>query len=484
MPASKKIIVSLLAITHCLSYCFAQQPVVYSPLQEESTRQKEWSDAAEKKYKQDLNALPSKNRKYYEELYKERYDYLKALYTGKKIITAPEATAYLQSLATEVIKHNPALQSLHYHIVFSKTHWPNASSIGEGSIIFNIGLFNRLQNESQAIFVICHELAHLYLDHSNKSIDRYVSTVYSKEFQRELKTIKKSEYQQGQQLESLVKNLAFRNRRHSREHETQADSLAVEWMKQTSFRVEEALTCLALLDSVDEDKYNVSPPLEKTFHFKEYPFNPKWVREEKGLFSQLAAASKAEQKKEKDSLKTHPDCSLRISRLTPAVQQYRNNSNRLSPVNETYFRQLQSIFDYEIIEHCYQSDNVSRSLYYSLQMLASYPGDPYLIANTGRCLNRLYSAQKDHTLSKITDLPSPFNDPKYDKLLQCIQHLRLANIAAFSYYYLTAHEKTMIHYEDFLEALIRSKEHFNKPEEKQTWVNFYKKQFPKGKYTF
>jgi hypothetical protein len=394
------------------------------------------------------------------------------------------ANGYLQSLLHEIIKSNQAIGPLEARVAFSRAWWPNASSMGEGTILFNIGLFYKLQNESQAAFVVCHELAHLYLNHSNNAINHYINTVYSDEFQNELKKINKSEYQKTKQLESLVKPMAFGSRRHSREHEAEADSLAVEWLKNTSFDVRESLSCLSLLDSIDGDKYHITPPLNRVFNFQEYPFQARWTKEEKSLFSSMAANSETESNKEQDSLKTHPDCSIRIGKLKEKVQQYYKPGSRVFVINEKQFRQLQLDFDYEIIDFCYRSDNVSRSLYYTLQRLEVQPADAYLITNAGRCINRLYTAQKNHTLGQVVDMPSPYNDKNYNTLLEFIQRVRLNDLGAFSYYFLQQHLNNLLTNEDFLATLIESKANFNKPEEKQSLIETYKKQFPSGKYHF
>jgi len=470
----------------CLSLgnrIIAQNPA-YSPLQDDPILRRQLTEATEKRYRQDLSGLNGNHKKQLEALYKERYLKIQRMYTAKDIIAEGRAAAYLQSLANEIIKGNPALSSLDTRIVFSRAWWPNASSMGEGTIIFNIGLFNRLDNESQAVFVLCHELAHLYLNHSNNSIARYVSTVNSDEFQKELKRIEESEYHKNQQVGSLVKNLAFRSRRHSREHETEADSLALEWMKNTSFDVRHSLTCLALLDSADRDRFDINPDLHQVFHSKEYPFQARWVKQEEGLFSDMAAHTEEEKKRERDSLKTHPDCSNRIKRIAGRVEQYYKSGSRAFVVNEEQFKKLQSDFHYEIIEHCYRTGNISRSLYYSLKMLPGNRSDAYLVTSVGRCLNEIYKAQKAHTLAKIVDLPSPYHDKKYDKLLRFIQQLRLPDIAAISYYYLLLYQTELAFHEDFLDALITSKTIYNKPEERKYWVDRYQKQFPNGKFEY
>lgn len=468
----------------CISNAFSQNFTYYQTPEDDAGKYKEWMAATEKRYNADVSGLTGKNKMYLQQLFKDRFENIKKMYDRKEIVTEAVANGYLQSLIREIVKSNQSLASLETRIAFSRTWWPNASSMGEGTILFNIGLFYRLQNESQAAFVLCHELAHLFLNHSNNNINSYVNTVYSDEFQAELKKINKSEFQKNQQLDALTMSIAFGNRRHSREHEGEADSLALEWLKNTSFDVRESLSCLTLLDSIDRDKYNVIAPLNRVFNFQEYPFQEKWTKEEKTLFNTMAAISEEESKKERDSLKTHPECSLRVAKLKDRAQQYYKAGSRTFVLNEKQFRQLQTDFDYEVIDFCYRSDNVSRSLYYTLQMLETQPANAYLITNTGRCINKLYTAQKNHTLSKVVDLPSPYNEKNYNTLLEFIQRVRLTDLGAFSYYFLKNQSANLATNEDFLAALIESKSNFNKPEERQQLIETYKKQFPGGKYRF
>ncbi|MBO9199889.1 MULTISPECIES: M48 family metalloprotease [Niastella] len=473
-----------LILCFCISNAFSQSLTYYNSPQDDANKYKEWIDATDKRYKSDVLAHSGKNKKYFEDIFKSRYENIKKMYDRKELITETVANGYLQGLLQEIIKSNQTLGSLETRVAFSRAWWPNASSLGEGTILFNIGLFYKLQNESQAAFVLCHELAHLYLNHGNNAIDRYVNTVYSDEFQKELKKINESQYQKNQQLEKLARTITFDSRQHSREHEAQADSMAVEWLKNTSFDIRESLTCLALLDSIDVDKYNITPALNRIFNFQEYPFQARWTQEERSLFNTLAASTEQESQKERDSLKTHPDCSKRISLLKDKVGQYYKPNSRVFVVNEKEFKQLRRDFDYEIIDYLYRSEDITRSLHFTLQMLETQPANPYLIINTGRCINKLFTAQKNHTLNKVADMPSPFNDKDYNALLEFLQRVRLTDLGAFSYYFLLHNQNTLMSNEDFMAALIDSKANFNKPDEKQALIDMYKKQFPSGKYHF
>ena len=460
------------------------QTIAYKPLADDAAQLKAWDEILASQHKQLLSNLPNQYRPSFKKIYEDRYEGLKELTAKNRILTDSIANNYLQQMAQLIFSSNPEIAQEGYRIRFTRDDWPNAVSLGEGTIIFNIGLFTKLQNESQVAFVLCHEIAHYHLKHSQRSIERHVNTINSDEFKAEVKRIMKSRYQQGKQANELMKGFAVNSRRHTRENESSADSMALEMLKNTPFKTEEALTCLALLDSVDNDKYNVAPPLETLFNFPQYPFQKKWVQEEQSLFSAMAASTKEERKKEKDSLKTHPDCELRIRQLSGKAQQYSKSNMQANPLNWARFKQLQDIFDYEIIEHCYNKDDVSKSFYYTLQMLHFKPQDPYLVANTGRCLNKMYQSQKDHVLNKFVELPSPWNEEKYDKLLQFIQKVRLNDFAAFSYYFLLPYQSANNPREEMLVAPINSKDNFNKPEERLSLIALYNKLYPNGKIKF
>jgi Zn-dependent protease with chaperone function len=431
----------------------AQNTDMYSPLQDDPAIIQQLSEATRKQYRKDVDNLSGDYQQQLAQVYRERYRSIRRMYSNKEIIAEEKAAGYLQLLAKEIFDNNLPLQNLETRIVFSRSWWPNASNTGEGTIIFNIGLFNRLHNESQAAFIICHELAHLFLKHSDTS---------------------------------MVLGVKYRvlNYRHDREQELAADSLALEWLKNTSFDVREALSALLLLDNVDRDKYDNDPGLDQAFEFNGFPFEALWTKEQPLLRDTQMAINKLAERIDEDSLKTHPHCSVRIKHLEARVAQYYRSNSKAFVINEELFKKLKHDFDYEIIEYCFRTGNISRSLYHTLQMLPGKRSDAYLVTNTGRCLNEIHKAMKANTLSKIVDPVTASNDKKYNKLIRYIHQLRLSDVASISYFYLLVYQRELSAQEDFLEALITSKINFNKPEEKKYWTEQYQKQFPDGKYKF
>ena len=332
----------LLAFACISTSLFAQNSFNYTSLRDDATLKRILLDETQKRYESDIASLTGSNKKYLANIYKERFETIEKYYNDSIAITDLKTEQYLQSVLAEIVSNNTLLNNLQVRVVFSRAYWPNAFSAGEGTIFFNIGLFNRLQNESQVAFVLCHELSHQYFNHGDEYIKHYVNTFYSDTFQRRLQQIKKTQYGKRQMLEETITGISFSSHRHGREHEVQADSMALEFLKNTHYNVNSAVTCLALLDSVDDDKYNVLPKPDSLFNSAQYPFHAAWLKQENGLFNH--AVSSQFSAEEKDSLKTHPDCSLRIQSLSNKVQQYsRVDGKDFIVADSSAFHQLQNI---------------------------------------------------------------------------------------------------------------------------------------------
>jgi Zn-dependent protease with chaperone function len=404
----------------------------YIPAKDDSLLLEAGLTRAQDRFKQEVAGLKGDNAKQIADVYKERFDYIKEQFRTKALLTMPSAQFYLERLLKEIVSANPALQTIPIDVYFAKTGIPNAASMGDGVVVFNLGLFVRMDNESQAAFVLCHELAHVYLNHAGKSITRYVETLYSRETQRELRHIKYEQYNKRSDIEGLAKTLSFDNTRHSRDHEAQADSMGVVFLKATRFDPAEAMTCLAMLDTVDRDNFPTETVLRQTFDAPQYPFQNRWLHQETGLLS--GHANLTIDTALTDSLKTHPDCLVRIAALRSLIPTTDRSKN---PMAKTAFDSLRRILPYEILRYYFDAHNYARCLMTGLELLRTRPGDPYIVGMVSGALGQIYDAQRNHTLGRMVPLPSPYFTPAYDTLLQFLQNLRLEEIRNIQHYFIT-----------------------------------------------
>lgn len=452
MLSIKTLLTALFSLV--ITYSHAQYS--FTPYNQDPELEKRLTIEIKQRYTNDVKRLEGSNKKYLQEIYKERQDHILSFFNNNKLLSAAECQFYLENVLQEVLKANPSFDK-DIRIVFTREAEANAFSTGEGTIFFNIGLFHRLETESQFAFIISHELAHYYLNHSNNNIRDYVNYIYSPEFQQSLKEIRKSEYQVNSKIENLAKTLLFKNRKHNRLFEHAADSMALELLKNTNYNLNAAVTALDLLDSADQKKYSLYKPIDQFFHYSEYPFRKRWLEND----ALIMIANKNEiEKAEEDSLKTHPDCKKRIASILGKVEEYNKPGAKEYIVSETIFHKLKKQFEFEVVDYYFKNNNLSFALFQALQLLTLHPDNLYLNTMVGKCLNGIYIHQKKHLLSKVVDLPNNEIDKDYNNILVLIQNLRLSEIAGLSYHHLKQFESMFNTDPGFQETYNTSKTHF------------------------
>lgn len=393
-----------------------------------------------------IQSSDKKLRNEYKKIYTNRLEQIKQVLTTHRAVTDPQVVSYLQSIVEKITAGNAELKDLKPRILFSRDWWPNAYSMGEGTIFVNAGLFIYLKTEAELAFVLAHEMAHLQLNHSGRSVDRYVQTINSDAFQSELKRLAKEQFMVNRQLEQLAKSVVFGSRQHSREYETEADRKAFEYLLKSGFYTGAAETVLLTLHSIDDTMYFRPLQVDKILHFTNYPFKQKWIQKESAIFSEMKEETTKNNKTDADSLKTHPDCIKRIELL------HKNNpviSGHSFLINETFFRQLQTDFLVEMTEACYESGNLSLNLYYSLQMIQENRFMPFAVYSAARCMNKIYEEQKNHKLGMQVDTENKVFSEDYNLLLRLLSRIRLHELGLLNLHFCAAYAELMKPYNAF-----------------------------------
>jgi Peptidase family M48 len=421
--------------------CVAQLQPVFTFQKDDSLLKKSYYDQSAKKKAVLLASVDKKAAQDYKRIYEDQFREIGRLWQSDRSVTDPRAHEYLQSVVQKITAANEELKKTDARVIFTRDWWPNAFSMGDGTIAINAGLMVFMDSEAELVFVLSHELAHYYLDHTGSAIKKYVETVNSESFQRELKRLAKTEFGVNRQLEELAKTFAFSSRKHTRENEAAADKLAFSFMKKTGYDCNAIITCLELLDKIDDSLLYKPLALQQVFNFNEYPFKKKWIQKESSIFSQLDENDSPLTRKEKDSLKTHPDCSKRISLLNDSIQKVLPGKKFL--VNEEVFKQLKKEFFIEMTEQCYREKNLGRNLYYSLLLLEADENTPLAVYSIARVFNRIYEDQKSHQLGSKIDAESKNYPAEYNQLLRMLDQLRLDEIVSVNYHFCKQYEPLM-----------------------------------------
>ena len=436
--------------------CTAQLRPTYTFQEDDSLLKRSYYEQSAKKKTSLIASVDKKTAPDYKKIYEDQFTEISRLWQSDRSVTAAGAHDYLQSIVQKIISANDELRKTDARVIFSRDWWPNAFSMGDGTIAINAGLMVFLDNEAELVFVLSHELAHYYLDHTGSAIKKYVETISSESFQKELKRLAKTEYGANRQLEELSKSFAFTSRRHTRENEAAADRLAFSFMKKTGYDCGAIKTSLELLDKIDDSLLYKPLALQQAFNFNEYPFKKKWIQKETSIFSQLDENDSPLSRKEKDSLKTHPDCTKRISLLYDSIQTGLTGKKFL--VNEELFKQLKKDFFIEMTEQCYREKNLSRNLYYSLLLLQNKENIPVAVYSIARGLNQVYEYQKNHQLGSKVDKEAKTYPEEYNQLLRMLDQLRLDEIANVNYHFCKQYEPVMKGYAGFDEEMNKVKQ--------------------------
>ncbi len=431
------------------------------------------------KHAKEVATLPKRYRGELEKIYRDRYEHLAASLREEQFIFSPQYSQYFDGVLAEIVRANPQLGNPPTHLLVSRDPSPNASCLGNGVITFTIGLLRRLENESQVAFILCHELAHQHLDHVGQSIRQYVQKQNDRDTRREIERIAASDSRRVEQATGLLRSLVYEHTRHSRRHETAADSLALVYLNNTRYNPREALRVLALLDTIDQGKYPGPLDLKPVFDSPDYPFKDAWL--------QASPMMKVEGAKDadwnEDSLKTHPDCAHRITLLKAhaAAEAGPEKKDFLQPGELLAGLVRQS--DFELVQREFDARRYARCLQESLLLLDQYPGNVYLQATIGKCFYQLYQARQNHELGKYVPLPSARHSPMYRQMLDFIHNLRLRELGAVGYHYLKKSPAAHAADEDFLYALARLSRLVDQGQEAKALQDEYLRRFPRGKYT-
>lgn len=159
------------------------------------------------------------------------------------------------------------------------------------------------------------------------------------------------------------------------------------------------------------------------------------------IFGEMNADDASElTKQERDSLKTHPDCSKRTNLLEDSAKLI---NGRDFLVDEQLFNQLKKDLIIEMVEECYAGGNISRNLFYSLQLLNEQKNVSLAVYSIARDLNKLYEQQQSHQLGLNIDSENKRFPEGYNLLLRMLNRIRLDELAELTYHFCRQYQHQM-----------------------------------------
>lgn len=334
---------------------------------------------------------------------------------------------FLDNIVQAVKNSNPEYPGIaNTKILLSFGTSPNAYAIGNDIIVVYVPLIKNIKNEYELAFIISHEIAHNLLQHSYNGMIEYAAMTQSDEIKKQTREIEKKKYNKAQIASGLYKDIVYGKRKNSRKLEHQADSLGFILYK-NAFKGKEyqAIKSLQTLDEIDTETDSVTTAdYVKLFTTDKFPFKNEWIDNQEISGYTYDKSPKFWQV---DSLKTHPDCSIRAGFVTKHFMVKTANDNTAASDNFTLIKKSSA---YNHILGLYAIEEYGKSLYETVLLLKAEPDNKALAKMVYQNLKKLQDAQKTYTLNKYLDNVSPKFSKSYNTFLYFIRQLRKSEINA------------------------------------------------------
>lgn len=333
---------------------------------------------------------------------------------------------FLDDVLEKIQKSNldyPAIKDT--KILLSHGALPNAYAIGNDMVVLYMALVKSIPNEYELAFIICHEIAHNLLEHSYNDIVEHASLKTSKKIRKKTREVRWSRYNRGQQALGLYKDIVYGKRKNNRKLEHQADSLGF-ILYENAFpdKKYQAIKSLQTLGSIDVEREMLSySDYKMLFDTEKHSFKKEWINNEELSQYNYDTTQRFWQV---DSLKTHPDCDLRIASL----EQHFNTSSSDTVIPSEVFTVIQKASHANQVLGLYAIEEYGRSLYEALLLLKNNPSDSLLNQIVTQNLIKLQKAQRNYVLNRYLALPSPRYSNSYNAFLYSFRQVRNAQLNA------------------------------------------------------
>lgn len=338
---------------------------------------------------------------------------------------------FVDQTVNQILKSN-SLNFPNLKVLVAKDNAPNAFCLGDGTLAVNMGLFNWVDNQDQLASVICHELGHLFLDHTIKT--QLTDMKLEKSGKDEVKSLALTPNNKGEKAYQVYKRKLYKFSAQKRRHENEADSLGYVFFSKSQFSKPEFKKALQALKKFD----TISPRVLKTEMYKQFfdlpdhPFKEKWLQKED--FSTYDY-SHYKERIDQDSVSSHPEIDLRIKYLDKQFPEQNIVNKNEEPSAE--FKDLAKIAKLEILPNFYQSEDYGAGIYSALQFLQNEDSEKgYYKYWLGKNFEKIYEARKSYKLNRYLDRVDPKNQTEsYQQFLNFMWNLSLDDIKYIAEYY-------------------------------------------------
>lgn len=222
----------------CFDFVFAQEVDLsgfYSSTnspRELNIKSSERIDSIYNSYLQRKNVVEDDDGRYRKFVYEYNY-FLDKLNKSGTVLYDNRISHYLNDLKNKILNNHPRKDDIYVYLTYSSEL--NAFTNDFGNIYVNVGTIAKLENEAELSLILAHEIAHVLLEHSYKTANRDLHL------------------EEGRNAKKITETDELEIHRFSRENELEADSMAVQLLRNVNMPI---------------------PNVEKAFEKLKYAGNP------------------------------------------------------------------------------------------------------------------------------------------------------------------------------------------------------------------
>ncbi len=372
-----------------------------------------------------------KVRTTFKKFIEQKTDFLTALDSMDMLIYGDSMTDLVERIKDNIVAGNPKLKNVEIKIFIYRSMEPNAFSLGEGLILVSTGLLARMPDIAQVAFVLSHEIAHDAMNHVFLNLLRISESLHDAQLKRSFQKANRNKEGRNTQINNVLNDFIAVQMAYSQRNEFEADSLGLVYFQHAGFTVDGAIGALGVLDSADYLMFEDTLDLRHYFNFTGYPFKSYWLDTEN---SALQWERDTTLFVIPDSLKSHPDCDVRIQRIGELAAATDHTATIDVAEEESVMQMLKDVFQFESLEGQLMSKDYVMALYMSLQLQTHYPENIYLKSVTAHALIELAAAFSRNEFLAYVEFADMNYPSGYNQILTFLHNMNSATLYKLATY--------------------------------------------------
>jgi Zn-dependent protease with chaperone function len=372
----------------------------------------------------------SKVRATFKKFIDQKTQFLTALDSMDMLIYGDSMTDLVERIKNIIIAGNENLKDTEIKIFVYRNNEANAFSLGEGLILVSTGLLARMPDVAQVAFVLSHEIAHDALNHVFLNLLRISERLHDGQMKKTFQKANRKKEGRNTAINNVLNNFIAVQMAYSQRNEFEADSMGLVCFQHAGFSAAGAVSALGVLDSADYLMFKDTLDLRHYFNFEGYPFKSYWLDTEN---SALQWERDTILFVIPDSLKSHPDCDIRIQRIRNLSSP--DGEQRIDVADETLvMEKLKDVFQFESLEAQLMSKDYVMALYMSLQLQTHYPDNIYLKSVTTHALLELAAAFSRNEFLEYVEFADMNYPSGYNQILTFLHNMNSTTLYKLATY--------------------------------------------------